>query len=118
MSQNENRRLPSDLPSATVEKSWRTYLIWLAPLAALGFAGWLVYTTLLATGPTLHILFSNAQDMDPNNAQVKYRGAVVGTVKSAHLTKDQQNVDVEVSRTNAPVIGSCQTCALPRSMGN
>ncbi|HWH68840.1 MAG TPA: MlaD family protein, partial [Candidatus Sulfotelmatobacter sp.] len=87
----------SELPRARVEKNWKTYLIWLVPVAAAGFAGWLVYTTVLASGPTLHIDFPNAEGMEKGNTQVKYRGAVIGSVEAMHLSQDHQSVEVEVS---------------------
>lgn len=97
----EDGPAPENLPRATIGRSWQSYLIWLIPLAALGLAAWLLYTTLIATGPTLHIYFKDVQGLQPGNAEVKYRGAQVGTVSSMHLAKDQQSVDVEVSLDRA-----------------
>lgn len=84
-------------PKAVVEKTWRRHLIWLVPIAAAGFAGWLVYTNLIATGPALHIYFANTQGLQEGNAELKYRGTKVGTVKSMRLTKGEETVDVEVT---------------------
>ncbi len=93
----EHPQQPEELPKARIEKNWKSHLIWLVPLAAAGFAGWLVYRNLFATGPNIHIFFANTQGLQPDNAQLKYRGTKVGTVKSMQLSQDKQNVDVEVS---------------------
>jgi paraquat-inducible protein B len=98
---HESQPRTGNLPKARIEKNWKTHLIWLVPIAAAGFAGWLIYANLIAKGPTLHIYFANTQGLEGNNAQLKYRGTKVGTVKSMHLTKNQQTVDVEVSLEEA-----------------
>ena len=93
----DHHQSPGELPKARIEKNWKTHLVWLIPVAAAGFAGWLVYTNLFATGPTIHVYFANTQGLQPDNAELKYRGTKVGTVKSMTLSKDQQTVDVEIS---------------------
>src|SRR5690242_2254776 len=86
-----------DLPKARVEKNWKTYLIWLVPIAAAGLAAWFIYSNLFSSGPTLHIYFANAAGLQPGKSQLQYRGAQIGEVTKIGLTKDHRRVDVTVA---------------------
>ena len=85
-----------DLPKARIEKNWKTYLIWLVPIAALALAGWFIYSNLFTGGPTLHIYFDNAAGLQKGKSSLKYRGADIGNVTKLRLTKDHQRVEVVV----------------------
>ena len=90
-----------DLPKAIVERNWKTRLIWLVPLGAVALAAYFIYTELLAGGPTLHIYFTDAQNLESGKSEVKYRGAQIGTVKEVKLTKDHRGVVVTLSLTGS-----------------
>lgn len=85
------------LPKARIERNWKTFFIWLVPIAAAGIAGWFIYSNLIKAGPTLHIYFDNAAGLEPGKSQLKYRGARIGDVDKIKLTKDHQKVDVSVA---------------------
>ncbi len=98
MTETRNRLQSLDaLPKAHVERNWKTYLFWLIPIAAAGLAGWFIYTELLSGGPTLHIYFKDAQELQAGQSQLFYRGAQIGTVDKIELTEDHQMVEVKVS---------------------
>ncbi len=100
MSEPRHRPHSTDgLPRARIEKNWQTRLFWLAPIGAAALAGWFIYSEVFRTGPTLHILFDDAQGLQPGKSQMEYRGAQIGTVKDIKLTPDQHHVDVTVSLT-------------------
>jgi paraquat-inducible protein B len=92
-----NQRSEDDFPSARIERSRLTWLIWLLPVAAAIFVGWLVYVNIIGAGPTIHVIFNDAEGLEPGNSAVKFRGAVIGRVKSIQITDDQKSVDVEIS---------------------
>jgi len=101
---SDPRRQPrsfEDLPTARIERNWKTYLIWLVPVAAAALAAWFIYANLFTGGPTLHITFDNAAGLQKGNSQLKYRGADIGTVTKVELTKDHRGVDVTVELDRA-----------------
>jgi paraquat-inducible protein B len=80
------------MPEAHVVKSHISWLIWLIPVAAVGFCGWLLFRDFVSKGPTVHITFQEAEDMDPGNTPIKYRGAEVGKVTAVKLRPDHKAV--------------------------
>jgi hypothetical protein len=54
------------LPQAVVEppRRSRVSLVWLVPLVALAIAGWLAWHTLSQRGPTVAILFQDAEGIE------------------------------------------------------
>lgn len=93
------RRHPynEDLPRARIVRNWKTRLFWLVPIAAALLAGWFIYSDMEKRGPTIHILFDNAQELQAGKSELKYRDAQIGMVKKIELTPDQQHVDITVS---------------------
>ena len=86
-----------ELPKAKIERNWKTYFIWLVPIAAAALAAWFIYSDLIKSGPTLHIYFDSAAGLQKGKSQLKYRGVEIGDVKDVKLTKDHQKVDVTVA---------------------
>ena len=87
---------PSSLPHARKERNRLTYLFWLAPIAAAGFAVWLLYENVLARGPSIVIRFKDATGIQAGKTEVMRLGAKIGEVKSLKLTPDDRAVEVEV----------------------
>ena len=85
------------LPKARTAKDWKQSLIWIVPLIAAGFVGWLAYWTFIQRGPTITILFEHAKDLEAEKSDVKYRGAKIGNVKSIKLSEDHKHVVVKAS---------------------
>jgi len=86
-----------DLPQAKIERNWKTYAIWIAPIIAAGLAAWFIYSNVVQGGPTIHIYFDNAAGLQQGNSLLKYRGTQIGEVKEIKLTKDHGQVEVAVS---------------------
>lgn len=73
------------LPKARVEKNWAFTWFWIVPVLALSFVGWLIYKNVVATGPTITIVFSDSKSLQEDNSAVKFHGANIGTVKKVTL---------------------------------
>lgn len=83
------------LPRAVVERGWRFSLVWIVPVLAVAFVGYLVYTTWIEAGPTITIRFKQGQGVQKGQTQVKYRGVQVGEVTGIKLSKDHQWVEIQ-----------------------
>jgi paraquat-inducible protein B len=86
----------SALPQAVAEppRRSRVSLVWLVPLLALAIAGWLAWHTLSQRGPTVTILFQDAEGIEAGKTRVRYKSVDVGTVKAVELTPDRKLVRV------------------------
>jgi paraquat-inducible protein B len=85
-----------ELPKARAAHDWRFSFIWIVPVLALAFVGWLVYRRVIAKGPTITIRFRDAEGLQAGNSVLRFRGATLGNVKALKLSKDHQSVEVEV----------------------
>ena len=66
-------RLSADeLPEVEVKKRRGISLVWLIPLVAGAIAIWLGYTTLREKGPTITVVFDNAEGLEAGKTKVKY----------------------------------------------
>jgi paraquat-inducible protein B len=70
-------------------------LIWLVPVIAALASGWLIFKNMQATGPVIHIQFSNGNGLQANQTILKYRGVRIGEVRSVQLAGDLAHVVVE-----------------------
>jgi paraquat-inducible protein B len=68
--------------------------VWIVPIAAAGVVVWLAWRALAQRGPEITISFSAAQGLQPGQATVQHRDAVLGTVTSLRLTPDMRRVIV------------------------
>jgi paraquat-inducible protein B len=84
------------LPQAVAEppRRSRVSLVWLVPLVALAIAGWLAWHTLSQRGPTVTILFADAEGIEAGKTRVRYKSVDVGTVTAVELTPDRKLVRV------------------------
>lgn len=87
----------TNLPKAKLKKDRWFTPIWLVPLLALAFVGWLVYRDIIQTGPTITIRFKQGQGIEVGKTTLKYRSVEVGKVSSIELSDDQKWVEVKVS---------------------
>ena len=74
---------PDEPPVARVRRRrrWGTVLVWVVPLLAAVFAGYLVYSRTQEYGPTIRIMFLDATVLNPGQSEIRYRGVVVGEVE-------------------------------------
>jgi paraquat-inducible protein B len=97
----ENARSGARLPEAKIKQSRSSRLLWLVPIGAAGLCVWFAYRDFISTGPTIAIYFENADGLEAENTQLKYRGANVGAVKAITLTEDNQRVRVRAQLTGS-----------------
>jgi paraquat-inducible protein B len=88
--------VPDALPVATVRPPRRWSWTWIVPLLALVLAGGLVVRTLRLQGTAITITFADAHGLQPGDP-LRYRGMVVGEVRSIALSDDLSNVTVTAS---------------------
>lgn len=61
------------LPRAKVKKGWRISPVWLVPLIAGAFLGWLLYRTFIEAGPKITIRFKEGKGVEQGKTPLKYR---------------------------------------------
>ncbi|MAG76896.1 MAG: PqiB family protein [Colwelliaceae bacterium] len=70
--------------------------VWLVPLIALIFGGWLLAKAIAERGVFITIELDNANGIVVGKTEVRYRGLTVGMVKDVDVAEDLQGVIVEV----------------------
>src|ERR1051325_9418499 len=95
--ENDDEKKADELPKARTKKERWFTPIWLAPLLALGFVGWLVYRDVVQTGPTITIRFKQGKGIEVGKTKLQYRSVEVGRVSSIELSDDQKWVEVKVT---------------------
>jgi paraquat-inducible protein B len=93
-----------ELPEVEVKKRRGISLVWLIPLVAGAIAIWLGYTTLREKGPTITVVFEDAEGLEAGKTRVKYRDVDVGLVDQVALSDDLSHIVVTASldRSVAP----------------
>lgn len=72
------------IPSAEIRPERRTSWLWILPIAAAMFAGWLVYQSWALRGTRITVQFSDGHGLRADD-EVRYRGIVVGRVIGVEL---------------------------------
>jgi paraquat-inducible protein B len=86
-----------ELPEVAVKKRRGISLVWLIPLVAGAIAIWLGYTTLQEKGPTITVVFDNAEGLEAGKTRVKYLNVEVGLVDQVRLSEDLSHIVVTAS---------------------
>jgi paraquat-inducible protein B len=90
-----------ELPEVEVKKRRGISLVWLIPLVAGAIAIWLGYTTLQEKGPTITVVFDNAEGLEAGKTRVKYLNVDVGLVDQVSLSDDLSHIIVTASLDKA-----------------
>lgn len=87
---------PDMLPEAAVVKKSRAGLaiVWLVPVIALLIGGWLAVRTILERGPTVTLVFKQAEGLEAGKTRIKYKDVDIGLVTAIGLSQDLQQVIV------------------------
>ncbi len=88
----------ADVPRAETAPKRRWSLAWLAPIAALVVAGFLVYDAMADRGPVITITFADGHDLKPNDP-ISHRGVVAGRVREVRLGPGLREVVVTAALT-------------------
>ncbi|MBI2381886.1 MAG: MCE family protein [Gammaproteobacteria bacterium] len=84
------------IPPVRVRHRPRIAPIWVLPLVALAVGLWLVWRSLLNTGPRIELRFDNAEGIAVNQTQVRYKGIPLGVVRQLTVLEDLTGVVAEV----------------------
>ncbi len=84
------------LPQATVvpKRRGRVSVVWLVPILAAVVAIGIAVQRLLAEGPTIQIVFKEAEGIEAGKTFIKYKDVKIGQVTAVELTEDYGKVTV------------------------
>jgi len=86
---------PDETPDVVVTRRSRMpSVVWLIPLVAAGFAGWLWWRALAEAGPTVTIHFETAEGLEAGKTPIKHRDVELGQVLEIALRDDLSGVRV------------------------
>ncbi|MCP5228858.1 MlaD family protein [Accumulibacter sp.] len=85
-----------DLPQATVvpKKRTRVSTVWVIPILAAVVAVGIAVQRVLSEGPTISIVFKNAQGIEAGKTVIKYKDVTIGQVAAVQLSDDYSSVAV------------------------
>ncbi len=93
-----------DLPRAAVRKRrWSFPIIWVVPLVAAIVAGYLVFERSRAYGPTITIVFKDADGIRAGETWIQHLGVPIGQVTTVALADDLDHAVVTARLTRARV---------------
>ncbi|NND91402.1 MAG: MCE family protein [Granulosicoccus sp.] len=93
---NSTRGPASSRIERAANLSARLSLAWLLPLAALLFAGWILWSSYTDRGPLVEITFDKAGGVTAGETRVRRNDVDVGRVESVRLANDLNSVVVSV----------------------
>ena len=87
---------PDQLPQASVvpPKRARISIIWIIPILAAIVAIGIAVQRVLSEGPTIIIVFKEAEGIEAGKTFIKYKDVNIGQVKAVRLTNDYKSVEV------------------------
>ncbi len=88
--------MTDQLPTATLKPQRRWSFAWLVPVLAILLAGWLIYSAWAQRGVIITVQFGDGYGLAPG-AAVRYRGIVVGEVRSLQLAHDGVAIVAEIT---------------------
>jgi paraquat-inducible protein B len=89
------------LPRAVEKRGWNMSPVWIVPLAASAFLGYLAYQWFIEKGSSVIVRFQDGKGIEVGKTMVRYRGVQIGTVTDLRLTKDLKNVEVTAQLTGS-----------------
>jgi paraquat-inducible protein B len=70
--------------------------VWLVPIIALLFGGWLIVKSVSERGTFITVQFESASGIVIGKTQVRYKGLAAGVVRDVEVSEDLQSVIVEI----------------------
>ena len=94
---NNNTGLDGDhFPDVEVREQRGPSPVWLIPFAALLIGFWLLFQNWYQQGPTITVLFSSAEGIEPNKTEVRYKAMTVGKVKKLKLDNELKYIEASI----------------------
>jgi len=84
------------LEKAYVKRKQGISAVWLVPLIAFIFGGWLLAKSIMDRGTFITVQFDNARGIVIGKTQVRYKGLTAGVVNDIDVSEDLQSVKVEI----------------------
>ncbi len=82
-----------DLPEALVAENHPGFsFVWIVPVVALIVGIVLIYREYASLGPSISIVFSSAEGIEPKKTEIRYRDVAIGKVQSVEFSKDLSRV--------------------------
>lgn len=91
-----NNRVTEDDSMVDVIRREGISAVWLVPVIAFLFGGWLLFKSIADRGVFINIQFESAEGIVVGSTEVKYKGLTLGTVKDVEVSEDLRNVEVKV----------------------
>ena len=96
MSEDDGMRTEANVPEARRRRVRGPGWVWIIPVAALIFAGWLGVKEWVIGGNEISVRFPQAEGVS-SGAAVRYKGMKVGSVDAVKLSDDLGHVELELS---------------------
>lgn len=80
----------------SIRSNW---YVWIFPIIALVFCGYLYINYRNQSGPTIKILFDDASSIQAEKTRVRYRGVTIGVVKKISLSEDSKEAIAYIALT-------------------
>ncbi|MCB9850704.1 MAG: MCE family protein [Phycisphaerales bacterium] len=91
-----NQQSPGEIPTATLQPERRASWLYVLPIMALLFVGWLAYQSWKMRGTPIEVQFAEGHGLHADD-EVRYRGIVVGHVRSVELASEFDGVIVRAN---------------------
>ena len=75
----------TNVSEALIREKKSFSIVWIVPIVALLIGGWLVYKAISEKGPTITIVFKNADGLEAGKTKIKYKDVEIGKVESIEL---------------------------------
>jgi len=87
---------PANVPEAVVvpKRRMRFSVVWIIPIVAAVVALGIAVQKIMNEGPTINIVFKEAEGIEADKTFVKYKNVEIGKVTKVHLSKDYRKVVV------------------------
>ncbi len=84
------------LPEALVAENHPGFsFVWVVPLVALIVGIVLIYREYASLGPSISIVFSSAEGIEPRKTEIRYRDVAIGRVQAVEFSEDLSRVVVD-----------------------
>jgi paraquat-inducible protein B len=88
--ENPNPTVPE--AKVVAKKKARFSFVWFIPIVAALVGSWIAITTIRNQGPTITIVFKDAEGLQADKTMIRYNGVEVGEIISIRLSDDYQTV--------------------------
>ena len=85
---------------ALIRRTRNFSIVWIVPIVAALAAIFVAWRAISEQGPTVTLLFDDAEGLEVEKTKVKYKSVDIGVVEAISFTRDLEQVELEVSLVN------------------